>query len=61
MHDKIAMGKKLAAQVGQYKKHALLSPLCAFAAEPELVPSVAAPSALLMEKLTGQIIYEKNA
>ena len=28
MHDKIAMGKKLAAQVGQYKKHALLSPLC---------------------------------
>ena len=28
MHDKIAMGKKLAAQVGPYKKHALLSPLC---------------------------------
>ena len=28
MHDKLAMGKKLAAQVGKYKKHALLSPLC---------------------------------
>ena len=28
MHDKLAMVKKLAAQVGQYKKHALLSPLC---------------------------------
>lgn len=40
---------------------ALLSPLCAYGAQPELVPSVSAPSALLMEKLTGQVIYEKNA
>ena len=28
MNDKLAMGKKLAAQVKQYKKEALLSPLC---------------------------------
>lgn len=28
MNNKLAMGKKLAGQVGQYKKEALLSPLC---------------------------------
>ena len=28
---------------------------------PNLVPSVSAPSAILMEKLTGQVIYEKNS
>ena len=28
MNDKLAMGKKLAAQVKQYKKEAMLSPLC---------------------------------
>lgn len=39
----------------------LLSPIAAHAAAPELVPSVSAPSAALMEKETGQLIYEKNA
>ena len=40
---------------------ALLSPCFAHAAEPELVPSVSSPSAILMEKITGQVLYEKNA
>ena len=33
----------------------------AYAETVQIVPSVSAPSAILMEKLTGQVIYEKNA
>lgn len=41
---------------------ALLMPAHAYAVSaPELVPSVSAPSALLMEKRTGHVVYEKNA
>lgn len=40
----------------------LCFPLSAHAAQPpQIVPSVSAPSAVLMEKVTGQLIYEKNS
>jgi len=40
---------------------AALSPYACAAQPPQLVPSVSAPSAVLMEKVTGQLIYEKNS
>ena len=41
---------------------ALAFPASSHAAQPpQLVPSVSAPSAVLMEKVTGQLIYEKNS
>lgn len=39
----------------------LACPAQALAADSTPVPSVAAPSAILMEKCTGEILYEKNA